>query len=449
MTDRPKCANCGAERLAGSRRNLCHRCLLLAAPRPVRYSSSRSPSGLGEIRGRLRRVLYHGTWSLTILGAFAGLAVLSFQDVGTARDRDVTGRTASFTGKAESGNDIADEPQSEAVAKLLGGGRTLKEPGPAEIRAVGFADGGRRAVALLADGALESWNVSDEAAGHTLAISSASILGAAGSKDWSRIVAVHADNRLRAWDGATGAEIFSRLLTCFRAGKYPNSFLAVTDDGSTAAYIDTSEGVGIVNLADSTERTSSRAPSGASAAAFALSGDGKLLVVGYSCRDSRANLVEVWETAAGRMAQRMEGHHGSVLAVALSPDGHQVLSTGKDATLCVWEIATGREVSRYGLLPGAGNHIAVSPRGRLVLVGTGHRWSGDQWTFADSYGVQVWDLDDGRLLGQFETDGLVCAMAVSSDGQYALAAGEDGSVSLWPMPGEPPVHDDAGAGSVD
>jgi hypothetical protein len=58
----------------------------------------------------------------------------------------------------------------------------------------------------------------------------------------------------------------------------------------------------------------------------------------------------------------------------------------------------------------------------------------DRSISADSYGVQVWDLHDGRLIGQFETNRPVRAVALTHDGRYALSAGENSGVNLWPMP---------------
>jgi WD40 repeat protein len=237
-------------------------------------------------------------------------------------------------------------------------------------------------------------------------------------------------------------------MTCVPLNAYPNPFLAVTADGSSAAFVNTCGDVQVVNFAESTVRASWRPPARMNASALAFSGDGKLLVLGYASPDPRAN-VEVWEVARGRMVHRMAGHRGSVQAVEVSPDGLQVLSTGKDATLRVWEIANGRELARYGLLPGSGTDIAVSPRGNLSLVATGHRWSGGRWTLADSYGVQLWNMHDGRLVGRFETAGPIRAIALSPDGRHALSAGVDGSVNLWPMPCGPPVHDDACFRSAD
>ena len=449
MTDRPNCPNCGADLPTGSARACCPRCLSLTASGPLAYRCRGSRSSLVGVPGILRRTLHRISMCLIVLGALTALSSL------ISRDPEAVGTHDVNPGAAEAGSGsgrepgLTDGPHSEATAKLFVEGQTLVRPGPTVVLTVGFSEQGRLALALEANGNLRSWNLSDGSPGRTLALGGRSILGAAGTENWGRLAAVYGDNLLRTWDTVTGVKLSSQAVTCVPLNAYPNPFVAVNADGSSAAYINTCNDVMILNIADSTKGASWRTPDRMIASALAFSADGGLLVLGKASADPGANVIEVWQAATGRLVRRMAGHRGEVLAVDVSPDGRRVLSTGKDATLRVWEIATGREVAQHGLLPGAGIDIARSRCGELALVCTGHRWSGDGWVLAQSYGVQVWDLQNGRLIGQFRTDGPVRAVGISHDDRYAKSAGEDGSVNLWPVPWGPPAENGGRDGHAD
>ncbi len=52
--------------------------------------------------------------------------------------------------------------------------------------------------------------------------------------------------------------------------------------------------------------------------------------------------MKVWEAGTGQPLRSLEGHTGSVRAVAMSPDGRCIVSGSDDCTLKVWEAETGR-----------------------------------------------------------------------------------------------------------
>ena len=53
------------------------------------------------------------------------------------------------------------------------------------------------------------------------------------------------------------------------------------------------------------------------------------------------NTLKVWDVATGKCVATLEGHSGTVMSVAISPDGRRVVSGSKDKTLKVWDIETG------------------------------------------------------------------------------------------------------------
>ena len=85
----------------------------------------------------------------------------------------------------------------------------------------------------------------------------------------------------------------------------------------------------------------------ATASAVVFSPDWKLSFAAGWLSDDGSVLkpVMVSEVETGREIRRWYGHRGSVLALAISPDGRLLASGGDDNTIRIWEVATGRELA--------------------------------------------------------------------------------------------------------
>ena len=118
----------------------------------------------------------------------------------------------------------------------------------------------------------------------------------------------------------------------------------------------------------------------------------------------------------GALLRTLSGHTGPVRAVALTPDGRQVVSASWDKTLKVWELASGTELRA---LRGHTTWIkaaAVTPDGRQVV------------SASDDKTLKVWDLASGRLLATFCADGALECCAVAPDGVTIVAGDRGGMV---------------------
>ncbi len=310
------------------------------------------------------------------------------------------------------------------MRRLGSGGRGCPAP-------VGFEGDGGHGLAADENGLLRVWDLSHDRVDAVLDAQ----LGAFGTValyDHGRsLLAINGDSPLSVWN------LSERRVT--RSIELPGgprvTALATAPDDRLAAAGNEQARVCVVELATGREVCRFQSPD-ASTGALAFTPDGKTLLLGLIGRRGGPQPVEVHDAATGRLVHRMLGHTEPVWSVACLPDGRRAVSASGDGTLRVWELSTGRALASLGKHPGAARCLAIAPDGHTAIVGTGHRWA-NGWRPADSYGVQLWDLDTGRNLGRFSSDSAVTAVAVSPDGRRALAADESRVLHSWDMPTAP------------
>ncbi|KAF3391820.1 hypothetical protein DPV78_010812 [Talaromyces pinophilus] len=149
--------------------------------------------------------------------------------------------------------------------------------------------------------------------------------------------------------------------------------------------------------------------------AVAFSPNSKLVASGSSDKT-----VKLWDSATGTLRQTLEGHSDWVQAVAFSPDGKLVASGSSDKTVKLWDLATG---TLQQTLKGHSDWVqavAFSPDGKLVASGSSDKT------------VKLWDLATGTLRqtleGHFDP---VQAVVFSPDGTLVASGSSDKTVKLW------------------
>jgi WD40 repeat protein len=132
----------------------------------------------------------------------------------------------------------------------------------------------------------------------------------------------------------------------------------------------------------------------------AISPDGRYVATG-----SADGEVILWETATGLERRRIAGP-ASLSSMAFSPNGQQLIVGGADAR--IWSLAHMRPDPDITFTTNSHvNAVLFLADGRLALTG-GH-------------GLQLWDME-GRKLRSVGQNTLIQTVAVSPDGNYALAA---------------------------
>ena len=147
---------------------------------------------------------------------------------------------------------------------------------------------------------------------------------------------------------------------------------------------------------------------------------------------------KVEREASPLLAQKLVGHTGPVQDFVFTPDGKSLIScsgwpTG-DRTIRVWDLASGEETRRFDTstvpqdptnsgtreAPGEIYALAITPDGKkLISTGTGGA-------------VCVWDVESGKMIGAYkEHTSTVYSVAISPDGSKVLTGGRDSVARLW------------------
>jgi WD40 repeat protein len=119
----------------------------------------------------------------------------------------------------------------------------------------------------------------------------------------------------------------------------------------------------------------------------------------------------------------LRGPAAAVSGVAFSPDGRELAASSKDFKIWLWRVAGDRAVPD-GALTGAtnwANTVAFSPDGQSLAAGT------------SVANVLVWNMSTRKLTATLPHPQPVTSVAWAGAGRV-VAAGADGTVSLWALP---------------
>lgn len=130
-------------------------------------------------------------------------------------------------------------------------------------------------------------------------------------------------------------------------------------------------------------------------------------------------MVDLWDLRTMTLASRIRGHVGGTLRASFSPDGSELLTTGRDRAMRVWNVHTGKQRL---FLPGI-----ESPRHAAFDAARG--WLA---TALPKGGIRLRSIASGEHLGDITAEPSAVAELASSGGGRLLAVMcSDGRVLLY------------------
>jgi beta-lactamase regulating signal transducer with metallopeptidase domain len=152
--------------------------------------------------------------------------------------------------------------------------------------------------------------------------------------------------------------------------------------------------------------------------AVALTPDGRQVILALENHQ-----IDIRDVATGQRVRLLTGHEDAVTALALSPDGRTLASGSPDRTVRLWDLETGEERSCLKGHTSWVYAVAFSPDGK-TLASAGY-----------DRVIRLWDTETGAALATLEGPMAgVRALAFSPDGVTLASAGGNGVVRVWDVP---------------
>ena len=135
--------------------------------------------------------------------------------------------------------------------------------------------------------------------------------------------------------------------------------------------------------------------------------------------------LKMWSVASGICTKYFVHHCYKINSAVLSSDGDTLLTAGSDGSTMLWDISSGDCIRTFAdvICQFCFNCGDLSRDGKFVIgigIGGGEESAG------------LWQACTGEVSRRFKHPcGMVGCVAFSSDSEFALTGGSDGSVRIW------------------
>jgi RNA polymerase sigma factor (sigma-70 family) len=243
--------------------------------------------------------------------------------------------------------------------------------------------------------------------GHTSVIYSVKF-----APDGKTLVTSSNDLTIRVWEAPTGK--FRGMLKCHARGIdfLPDGRLVAASFDKTIRFWD------VHSLQETQKWTGTRA-----LGSLAVSPDGKLLAVAEASAVSKGpSVLSVWDVAGGKELFQLEGHGQPINDVVFSRDSIGLIAAGGKADsfgeIAYWDLVSRKLRAIHKAGPQPIDRVAISPDGHRVVS-------------ASADGLACWDLDflHKERTWQAHTHFMTCGLFVDNN---TLATGSwDNTIGLW------------------
>ena len=137
------------------------------------------------------------------------------------------------------------------------------------------------------------------------------------------------------------------------------------------------------------------------------------------------NRLKMWSVASGICIRYFVHDCFNIAGSVLSSGGDTLLTAGSDGRTMLWEISSGDCIRTFGeVIDCFFTNCADLTRDGEFVIGIGIR--------GDEEIAVLWQACTGEVSWEFQhPSGVVLCVALTSDSQFALTGGNDGSVRIW------------------